>query len=292
MKRTNWIVSGIVLLSSEVVVYSAVGPAAPPAVAQKIKVQEARVPVIEAQAAGDRQQVQRWYEARRTQIVGDITRRAAAELSLPEREQWVEYADLYLNHRYAPAFFDGGFLTDRAALLGNALTQEYLISAMANLLASQRFEQKLEQIVAERLEVPLLPLLQDRVAELLTLVKNVRAEVTIELRQLENEKAARLGAIMEREKDLKEQVHGILDYLRQSESRPVRLGVVESVGYCVDSGYYCTIEGVDNVLGVGDTVGAVRVLKIDPDQVEFAKDGTTWAQSLGAPPQSYWQRTE
>ncbi|MCX5644117.1 MAG: hypothetical protein NTZ17_05455 [Phycisphaerae bacterium] len=82
---------------------------------------------------------------------------------------------------------------------------------------------------------------------------------------------------MEWENDLKEQVRGILEYLRQSESRPARFGVVESVGYCPSSGYYCTIEGVDKVLATGDRIGRIRVLKIDPEKVEFAKDGTTWA---------------
>ena len=97
---------------------------------------------------------------------------------------------------------------------------------------------------------------------------------------------------MKWEKDLKEQVRGILEYLRQSESRPVRLGAVASVGYCVNSGYYCMIEGVDKVLAVGDTVDGIRVQKIDSEKVEFTKDGTTWTQPLGAPPQPFWGRTE
>ena len=41
----------------------------------------------------------------------------------------------------------------RVALLGQAMIQEYLISEMADLLASGEFERKLEQIVEERLEV-------------------------------------------------------------------------------------------------------------------------------------------
>jgi len=93
---------------------------------------------------------------------------------------------------------------------------------------------------------------------------------------------------MEWENDLKEQVRGILEYLRQSESRAVRLGVVESVGYCPSSGYYCMIEGVDQVLATGDRIGRIRVLKIGPERVEFAKDGTTWAQALGASAQPFW----
>jgi len=113
--------------------------------------------------------------------------------------------------------------------------------------------------------------------------------LTRELGQLENQRNARWEAIMEWEKDLKEQVRGILEYLRQSESRPGQFGIVESVGYCPSSGYYCMIEGVDRVLGVGDRVGSVRVLKIDPEKVEFGNEGTTWAQALGASPQPFWE---
>jgi len=93
---------------------------------------------------------------------------------------------------------------------------------------------------------------------------------------------------MKWENDLKEQVRGILEYLRQSESRPVQFGVVESVGYCPDGGYFCLIQGVDRPLGIGDTVGKVRILKIDQEKVEFAKDGTTWTQQLEAAPQAFW----
>ena len=91
------------------------------------------------------------------------------------------------------------------------------------------------------------------------------------------------------ETDLKEQVRGILEYLRQSESRPPQFGVVESVGYCPDNGYFCMIEGVDRVLATGDRVGDVQVLKIDPQKVVFTRDGTTWEQKLGAPAEAFWQ---
>ena len=181
------------------------------------------------------------------------------------------------------------------ALLDQAMYEEYLISEMADLLANGEFEQKLEQVVEERLRVrtpytsyggwepaSYLPVLQRRAQELLIVVRRVRTQVAIELRQLDNQRQARLDAIMEWEENLKEQVRGILEYLRQSESRPVRLGVVESVGYCPSSGYYCTIEGVDKVLATGDRIGRIRVLKIGPEKVEFAKDGTTWAQAVGA----------
>jgi hypothetical protein len=307
MEAARWVVPALVLLTCGTVARSGAGASIPSPSAECIKIQEARVPQIEALAAADRTQVEQWYKVRRAEIVQEITRRAAAQLvarasgpySSPaggrrpgrnalDLELWVQYADLHLEKIYGPAYFNAGFLSYPSAVLGHALVQEYLLSAMADLLVNRQFEQKLAQIVEERLEVPGWPLLREQAAELLSLMRNVRAELTLELTQLGNRRDARLDAIMKWENDLKEQVHGILEYLRQSGSRPAQFGVVQSVGYCVESGYFCTIEGVDRVLGVGDRIGRVRVLRIDPEKVEFAHDGTTWAQPLGAPPQPFW----
>jgi hypothetical protein len=304
MRRLDWILPGFSLLFCGTVAFSAAGPAVGPGIAERIKVQEARVPQIEAVAAQDREQVEQWYKMRHAEAMQDIARRAAARLSLAQREQWVQYADLYLDRFYAPAYFNYGFTSPRVALLGQAMVQEYLISEMANVLASEEFERKLTQVVEERLEVSRLPLLRDgavgllevqllpllrgQAQQLLVLVRQVRTELGEQVRQLDYQRKARLDAIMKWENDLKEQVRNVLEYLRQSESRPVQFGVVESVGYCPDGGYFCIIQGVDRVLGIGDTVGKVRILTIDPEKVKFAKDGTTWAQQLGAAPQPFW----
>ncbi|MCL5282944.1 MAG: hypothetical protein M1376_23925 [Planctomycetes bacterium] len=304
MRRVDWILPGFSLLFCGTVAFSATGPTAGPDIAERIKAQEARVPRIEAVAAQGREEIERWYKMRRAEAVQEIARPAAARLSLAEREQWVQYADLYLDRFYAPAYFDAGFTRPRMALLGQAMVQEYLISEMANLLASEEFERKLTQVAEERLEVSplpflcegrvgpfetqLLPLLRDQAQQLLVLVQQVRTELGEQVRQLDYQRKARLDGIMNWENDLKEHVRGILEYLRQSESRPVQLGVVESVGYCPAGGYFCIIEGVDRPLGIGETVGKVRIVKIDQEKVAFAKDGTTWTQELGAAPQPYW----
>lgn len=289
MKLRDWTIPAVFLLGCGNVALAESGPLISAPIAARIRIQEARVPQIEALAARDREQVEQWYRDRRVAIVQEVARREAARLSLAQRELWVQFADMYFDRPYPPAYFNSGFVAGyRIALLGQAMVQEYLISEMADLLASREFERKLAQIVEERLDVPLLPLLRDRAAELLIVVRRVRTQLAMELTQLTNQREARLGAIMEWENDLKEQVRGILEYLRQSASRPVRLGVVESVGYCPSSGYYCTIEGVDKVLTTGDRIGRIRVLKIGPEQVEFARDGTTWAQALGASAQPFW----
>jgi hypothetical protein len=302
MRCSDWILPGFSLLFCGTVAFSATGPAVRPDIAERIKIQEARVPQIEAQAAQDRNRVQQWCRARRAAIVQEITRREAAQFSIAQRDIWVQYWDMYRGRFYAPAYFNSTFPTVYPmARLAQAMRGEYLISEMAELLASAEFEQKLTQIVEERLEVftpdtsygnwqppSYLPLLQRGARELLTVVRSVRTQLAIELTQLENQKKASLDAIMKWENDLKEQVRGILEYLRQSESRPVQFGVVESVGYCPDGGYFCLIEGVDRPLGIGDTVGKVRIVKIDQEKVEFAKEGTTWTQQLGAAPQPFW----
>jgi hypothetical protein len=169
------------------------------------------------------------------------------------------------------------------------MIQEYLISEMADLLTNEDFEHKLELLVAERLEVPRAALLRDQAAELLRVIRSVRTQSTAELAHLENLRNARRDAIMNWEKDLKEQVRGFLEYLRQSESRPTQFGMVVSVGCCPGDGYFCMIEGVDRVLGVGDRIGSVRILRIDSERVEFAKEGVTWSQALGAPVKPFWE---
>jgi hypothetical protein len=302
MRCSNWVLPGFSLLFCGTVAFSATGPAPRPQIAERIKIQEARVPEIEAVAAREREQAEQWYRSRRAATVQEIARREAARFSIAERDVWVQYWDMYRDRFYAPAYFEPAFPAVRPmAKLAQAMRGEYLISEMAELLASEEFEQKLTQIVEERLEVwrpntsygnwqppSYLPLLQRWAEELLIVVKNVRSQLALELTQLDNQRKARLDAIMEWENDVREQVRGILEYLRQSESRPVQFGVVESVGYCPQGGYFCLIEGVDRPLGIGDTVGKVRIVKIDQEKVEFAKNGTMWAQQLGAAPQPYW----
>jgi hypothetical protein len=302
MKSTGWIIPALVLLCCGTVAPAAAGPSTPPS-AESIKIQEARLPQIEAVAARDREQVQQWYQSRRAELVRQIARPEAAQLTSAQRSLWVQYAGLYSNRAYTVPYFNPGWGPSlQTAVLADAMIEEYLISEMADLLADGDFERKLERLVDERLAVGIpsvddrsqiafteQALLQTRAQELLIIVRRVRTQIAIESTQLENQRNARLDAIMKWEEDLKGQVRDILNYLRQRESRPVQLGAVEAVGYCPTGGYYCMIEGVDRVLAVGDRVGDIRVLKIDAEKVEFAKDGTTWAQSLGAAPQAQWE---
>ena len=156
---------------------------------------------------------------------------------------------------------------------------------MAHLLLSEGFRQTLTQIVNEHWEVPLL---QREASQLLVLMGSLDATLKMHSQQLEANRQARLDAVSQRERDLQEQVRTISDYLRKAEQRKPQLGVVESVACTSQSGCFCMIEGIDEVLRPGDRVRGVRVVRIDPEKVEFARDGVTWTQELGAPAQPHW----
>ena len=287
--------------------------------AERIATQETRLGEIEASAAQETEQVEQWYTQRCAERTRTISRREAARIGYADRLRWVEFMKMHRGQSHPDAYFDassyGFVISPSVHRLRLAMEQEYLLTEMADLLVSDDFFEKLTQIVEERWDTPLptlrsegrlvpsllpllskerwdaslLPLLREEARRLLDVVVPVRRELTAELRHLENARRARLDATMEWERDLKEQVHGILEYLRQSESRQAQVGVVESIGYCPQSGYFCMVEGVDRVLGMGDTIGGIRVLSINREKVEFAKNGTTWAQQLGAPPEPHWQ---
>jgi hypothetical protein len=290
MKRFDWVVPPLVFWCCGTVAPGATGPSVAPPIAERIRIQEARIPEIEAVAAREREQVEQWYQRERATLGSEIARREAARLCFSQRYLWVQFADLYRGRPFGPTSFDFGFGAGWPTIrLGQAMIQEYLISEMADLLTNEDFEHKLEQLVAERLEAPRLALLRDQAAELLRVIRSVRTQAAAELAHLENLRDVRRDAIMNWEKDMKEQVRGFLEYLRQSESRPTQFGTVVSVGYCPADGYFCMVEGVDRVLGVGDRIGSVRILGIDSEKVEFAKDGVTWSQALGASPKPFWE---
>jgi hypothetical protein len=262
---------------------------------ERMEIQQARLPEIEAAAAQEREQIDQWYARRSEERTRDISREAAARISYPLRVRWVEFMKMNRGRAYPLAYLDAssyGFPlgpSARVAYLRDAMDHEYFLTEMANLLVSDDFQEKLAQIVQERIDTPLLPLLREEARRLLALVERVRGELTTELAQLQDQKTARLDATMEWERKLKGQVRDILDYLRRQESREPDFGVVESIGYFPRTGYFCMVEGVDRVLEAGDTIGRVRVLRIDREKVEFGRDGDTWAQQLGAPAQPHWR---
>lgn len=293
MRASNEITAGALVLLCAAVALAVDASSTGPDLSERIRIQEERLPEIERAAAQEGEQVQQWCVRRHAELVQNITRTGAAQISYPLRVNWVEFMKMYRGVPYPEGYFDAsnyGFVMGPAdfAYLRQALNQEYFVTEMARLLADDEFEEQLALIVNERPDAPLLPWLRIQAAELLNVVRQVRMRLRMEVRQLEDQKQARQDAITDRERGLKEQVRSILEYLRESESRAAEFGVVESVGYCPQDGHFCMIEGVDRVLRPGDMVGDVRVLNIDSEKVEFSTNGTTWTQELGAPAQPYW----
>lgn len=268
-------------------------PANRETISERIAIQEARLPQVEDAAAQERERTEQWYDRRRAEITHEIARRGAAKLTLAQQSLWTEFAKMESGRPYAAGYFDASYFgfpfSYKTAVLRQSMIEEYFTDEMGSLLLSDAFERKLTQIVDERPAVPLTPLLRRQARDLLALVLRLRVELTMELTPLENARTARLEATMKWERDLKEQVRGILEHLRRQEAREPDFGVVQSIGYFPRTGYFCMVEGVDRVLATGDRIGPVRVLRIDREKVEFAGDGARWAQQLGAPAQPYWR---
>lgn len=270
------------------------GFAGEPTLLQRVAMQQARLTWIEEVVVREREQIEQWHERERAQLAQTIARREAARLGYVHNVRWVEFMKMHRGLPHADAYFDAsklGFIPGhpRFAHLRQAMEKEYFITEMANLLLSEPFFEKLTQIVTEQLDGPLQPLLRKEARRILAVVVRVRTDVATQGRHLEKARRARLDATMEWERNMQEQVHGILQYLREERSKATDFGVVESIGFSPETGYCCTVEGVDRVLQTGDTIGEIQVLGIDLEKVEFARDGTTWAQPLGAPAKSYWQ---
>jgi hypothetical protein len=255
---------------------------------QRIRIQQERLAQIEQMAQQQREQVEQSHEQQRAQAP-EKARELAARLTQPERLRWIEYAHMYADRPSTASWFGSLYFhypyTEWTAWLIDAMEDEYAISEMADLLRSESFRAKLVQVVDERWEPPVL---RRAARRLLDLMDSLNVELTMDARLLERNKTARLNEIAKQEKDLQEQVRTILDYLKQSAQHQPQLGVVEAVGHSPETGSYCMIEGIDRVLRPGDAVRGIRIVAVDPEKVEFAKNGTTWTQGLGAPAQPQW----
>ncbi len=295
MRKPIGVWGGFGLILCAAAVLSAESSSSGPAVSERIAAQETRLIEIEETAAQERAKIEREYEQQRAELTQGLARAAAARIGYSYRIRWVEFARMHRGLPYAQGYFEWPSYVvpagryDRPAHLRQAMEQEYFITEMARLLASAEFREKLTHVVEERLEVPLLPLLREEAKGLLALALRVQGELAMELRQLEDQRAARREATLAWERNLKEQVRDILDYLREGESNEERRGVVASIGRAPQCGYFCMIEGGDRVLEVGDRIGEIRILSIDPEKVTFVRDGATWTQFLGAPAASPWR---
>ncbi len=288
MKVSDWLIPALTAWFSASVVLAAGPSRTGTNLEQRIRIQQERLPQIEQMVQREREEVERWYEGQRAETPYKA-RELAARFPLAERLRWIEYSRMYAD-RVSPAYYFGSTYysypySEYAILLPAAMLEEFTISEMADLLQSKSLRAKLVQVEDEYWE----PVVLRRAARrMLDLMDTLNVELTMDVRQLERNKAARLNEIARQEKDLQEQVRTILDYLKQSAQRPPQLGVVEAVGYSPQTGYYCMVEGIDKVLQPGDSVRGIRVVTVDPQKVEFARNGTTWTQGVGAPAQRQW----
>jgi len=265
---------------------------------QRIQIQEQRLAEIDQAAASKMEQVEAWYADQRialAQEIQQIARLAAIRLDPDARFLWVEFANIYRAKPLPDVYFvpevrfnannylfTGNWET---AILRNSMLDEYLVSETADLLLSEDFAIKLATIEDEGWQAPGL---RDEARQLLRLTKQVRARARAACDHLEYRKSLQIDGIAQWERELKQQVTEVLEFLRRTGTSDIAVGTVLAVGCSAENEWVAEIEGEEGNLRSGDTVRGVKIVSINTESVQFAKNGTTWSQEIGAPASAHW----
>jgi hypothetical protein len=80
----------------------------------------------------------------------------------------------------------------------------------------------------------------------------------------------------------------------QAPQAPVESEPGTVLAVAIGGNSLCMIEGVDQVLGRGDTINqgfgeGIKVVKLEPGQVELQKGRRTWVQKIGESPSGQWE---
>lgn len=267
------------------------------AVEQRVASQQKRLEVIEQQVAEERQAVERWYAERIRSLQQDyIDRVSIFDIVLEKREGPLTSLELFglvgmydgypspIMHFYKPP--GQPRVSKRERTLRRVLVESYLPVVVEKILEDKEVQRLLME-VADSEHAGFLA--RQRARRLLKLAEEYEAEAAY----YKNLMDARLAALEQRERELKEGVYRVMCEIRAEAEKP-QAGVVSAIGY-TEKEAYCMVEGVDRILGAGEIIDNVviknvKVVGIDRDKVEFEKDGRRWTQKVGQKPKAeYWK---
>ena len=255
-------------------------------ITQQLSIQQQRLKNIEEQASTQRRQIEDWYVS----SLKDLRQTAErmAKRWRPEiRALWTEFMKM---HKQTPLFdayykqWTVVFATDpQSSDLRTAQVESYFLSAFADLLLDKRFCDLLTDIADGGPYNPYSFQIRIQARRLLRCVNDLGLEKAV----LQDQRAAKLAAVDQWEQDCKANVLQVMSEIKAAAAR-VSVGVV---GAIVSSGQsqLCMVDGFDKIIREGDSVGDVKIVKIYPDAVEFAKAGQTWTQEVGKPANAAWK---
>ncbi len=117
------------------------------------------------------------------------------------------------------------------------------------------------------------------------LVKDMEA-FQEELRKLERRRDISLTELAKWEKFQRENISQIIRSIGNSSEKS-NFGVIQVIGYEKEKPF---IMINDNIVYQEHSIDNVKIVRIEPEKVEFKKKGISWIQNIGAPANDYWKR--
>ena len=258
----------------------------------QLKIQEERLVHIEEQAVIERQQIEAWYERQLSEL-RQLAERKVKQLKPDNRALWTEFIKM---HEQTP-LFDTYFKKNDQILattlmfirsietfdLRAALADSYFLSTTANLLLDPNFRKRLADLADGSAYNPQSLLVRKEARKLLYVVDDFQSK----LAALQVRRAAKLTAVEQREQQRRADILRVMQDIKAAPRR-VNEGIVSAIAYRPNSPV-CMINGIDKILQEGDSIGNIEIVKIQPDQVEFAKGSQKWTQHVGKPANDAWK---
>lgn len=263
-----------------------------PVESTQLKIQEERLKHIEEQASIERQQIEARYKRQLSEL-RQLAERKVKQLKPDNRALWTEFIKM---HEQTP-LFDTYFKKNDQILattlmfirsietfdLRAALADSYFLSAAADLLLDQNFRKRLADLADGSAYNPQSLLVRKEARKLLYVVDEFQSK----LAALQVRRDAKLTAVEQREQHLRADILRVIQEIKAAPGR-VNEGIVSAIAYRPNSPV-CMIDGIDKILQEGDSIGNIEVVKIYPDQVEFAKGSQKWTQQVGKPANDAWK---
>ncbi len=258
---------------------------------EQLNVQQERLQDIRDTASSERQNIENRYLAGLAQLKQDALQQAR-RIRLLDRILWTEFISKSGQKPYSDIYFYNArtfILNNPKAFdkLRGAMIDSYFLNTATDFLMDADAKKLLAYIANNNAPRDSNNLLIRRQAQELLEVMDYFAALS---EKLENQKASELADLQIWEES------SIADsQMAAPPAEATPYGTVIAVT-CYNKGAFCMIEGIDEIIKVGDTINNnkaknVKIVKIDTGKakVEFDRNGRQWAQTVGQSPNPGWK---
>ena len=238
---------------------------------------------IEEQIAAEQQLIENRYE-QQIEILLNYAEDRAKKLDTSYRMLWIKYYDMIKDTPAKEDYLLTSRIWPRANLaapkiniLREKMINSYSLYKAPVFLLDRNARDFVAYIANNSNYGSSISLLRSQAREVLKVMNNLQSQLS---RHQEYRQRA-LANLDEREQSLKKDV---LTEAPSAQQQPK--GIVSATVYVEEN--WLAMVG-DKVVHEGDTLGKVKILKIDEKKVQFKKNRQTWTQKLGENQEALWQ---